>query len=317
MSGLRDLPVSVDLPGVLGQEVTSYVEVEAGWQVVAEAGPPPPALVLTAAPRAGRPTVVIVEGAPSPEQVRDGLLGGALDVLGWPSDRDRLLDAPLRVRSDRRGAGPSVLGVSGLAGGVGTSTVALAMGGLLAWSGKRTVVVGDEDLLRLCGAGGWRGPGAAELAALDAAGAGAELPGLLRPVPGVPGLLVLGGGGASVGAAAGWGVDAVVADLRALPPQDAGSPAGRAALRGASLLIGRPDGSLRSAAGAPADVGVLVAGKGPLDHAGVRRLLGRQPLGWLPESARVAQAGLRGRVPSSLPGSWLAVLRTASGRVRR
>lgn len=316
MTGLRDLPVSVDLPGVLGQEVTSYVEVEAGWQVVAESGPPAPALVLTAAPRPGRPTVVIVQGAPTPEQVRDGLLGGALDVLGWPADRDRLLDAPLRVRATPRGAGPSVLGVAGLAGGVGTSTVALAMGGLLAWSGKRTVVVGDEDLLRLCGADGWRGPGAAELAALEPASAGAELPGLLRPLPGVPGLSVLGGGGAAVGGAAGWAVDAVVADLRALPLQDAVSP-GRTALRGASLLVGRPDGSLRAAAAAPPDLAVLVAGSGPLDHAGVRRLLGRQPVGWLPESARVAQAGVRGRVPSSLPGSWLAVLRTASGRVRR
>ena len=69
MTGLRDLPVSVDLPGVLGQEVTSYVEVEAGWQVVAESGPPAPALVLTAAPRPGRPTVVIVQGAPTPEHV--------------------------------------------------------------------------------------------------------------------------------------------------------------------------------------------------------------------------------------------------------
>jgi len=315
--GLRDLPVSVDLPGVLGQEVTSFVEVEAGWQVVSEAGPPAPALVLTAAPRTGRPTVVIVEGAPSPAQVRDGLLGGALDVLGWPSDRDRLLDAPLRVRETPRGTGPSVLAVAGLAGGAGTSTVVLAMGGLLAWSGKRTVVVGDEDLLRLCGAHGWRGPGAAELAALDPAAAAAELPGLLRPVAGVPGLSVLGGDGAAVGAAAGWAVDAVVADLRALPPQDAAWSGGRRSVRGAALLVGRPDGSLRAAAGAPEDVPVLVTGRGPLDHAGVRRLLGRQPVGWLPDSARVAQAGLRGRVPSSLPGSWLAVLRKASGRVRR
>lgn len=33
---LADLPVAVDLDGVLGDEVRAYVEGEAGWQVVAE-----------------------------------------------------------------------------------------------------------------------------------------------------------------------------------------------------------------------------------------------------------------------------------------
>jgi hypothetical protein len=39
--------------------------------------------------------------------------------------------------------------------------VTLAIGALLALSGSRPLVVGDEDLLRLCGLDPWRGPGAA------------------------------------------------------------------------------------------------------------------------------------------------------------
>lgn len=311
MALLRDLPVAVDLPGLLGQEVTGYVEGEAGWQVVTGGGPLAPVLALAPEVRPGPPCVVVVAGSPSAEQVRDGLLHGALDVLGWPVDRERLLEAPLRARTNgRRAGGPRVMGLAGLAGGAGTSTVALALGGLLAWSGRPTVVVGDDDLLALCGIDGWRGPGAPELSELEPAAAGAELGSLVRPVPGIEGLTVLGGGTAGLRSTSGWKVGAVVADLRTV------APAG-AARAGADLVLVRPDSSLRAAIALPADVGVLVTGSGPLDRAGVRRLLGVPPVGWLPEDARVARAGVRGRVPSSLPGTWLRLLRAALSRVTR
>jgi hypothetical protein len=238
--------------------------------------------------------------------VRAALLEGALDVIAWPADRARLLEAPLRVRVTRRaGAGSAVLRVAGASGGAGTSTVALALGGLLAWSGRRSLVVGGDDLLRLCGRGPWRGPGAAELAGLDAAGAAAEVAGLSVGVDGVDGLSVLGGGGRAVVATVGWPVDAVVCDLGAGPPWT-----------GADLVVARPDGALRGVAaarGAPA----LIVGEGPLQRAEVRRLLGGEPLGWLAWSVRVARAGYAGRVPSALPGRWLRDLRRVLGRVRR
>lgn len=304
---LQDLPVVVDLPGRLGEEVAAFVEVEAGWQVVSATGPLTPVLQLTTTPSAGRPCVVVVEGPVRAEGARAALLGGALDVIAWPDDRARLLEAPLRVHATPcNGSGPKVLRIAGCSGGAGTSTVALAVGGLLAWSGRATLVVGDEDLLRLCGIGHWSGPGAPELGQLDEASAALEVTGLARPIPGVNGLAVLGGGGAAIGGVAGWPVQAVVVDLRA-PRQ----------LAGADLVCARPDAGLGALDGQPADLPVLVVGDGPLDQAGVRHRLGRPPLAWLPGSARVARAGVAGRVPAGLPGAWLETLRAALGRAGR
>lgn len=308
MRPLRDLPVTVDLDGVLGQEVIAYVEGEAGWQVVADGGPPPPVLALTDRPRPGQPCVVVVNGTPGVDETRAALLAGALDVVGWPADRSRLLDAPLRAATTRPGAtSTAVLSVGGASGGAGTSTVVLALAGLLAWEGRRTVVVGDDDLLRLCGLAPWVGPGAAEVAALEASEARREVAELVRPVAGVPGLGALGGADAgwavSAGGAAGsWPADAVVVDRRSRHA-------------GADLLVTRPDVGLQALA--PARAPVLVVGAGPLDARGARRVIGCAPLAWLPSSARVARAGLAGRVPSGLPGRWLATLRAVLPQLSR
>lgn len=326
---LADLPVAVELEGVLGDEVRAYVEGEAGWQVVAEDGPPKPVLTITDAAGAARPCVVVVDGPPTTEQVRGALLEGALDVLGWPDDRARLLEAPLRARPTRRdGSGPALLRLAGSAGGVGTSTLALACGGLLAWQGGEVIVVGGEDLLRLCGMSPWSGPGAMQVAALDPGQAGSEVPALARRVPGVDRLRVL-GGGAAIASTTGWPASAVVVDLGVSPlaghPPEGGLWLGEAVggtdafVGGADavdVLIARPDAGLRAAAAAPGEVPVLVVGDGPVDRAGVRRALGRSPVGTLPASARVARAGVSGRVPSGLPGTWLAKVATVLARVR-
>lgn len=311
MRTLQDLPVAVDLPGVLGQEVTAYVEGEAGWQVVSDGGPPHPVLTLTDRPRPGSPCVVVVDGVPGHDQTRAALLAGALDVVGWPADRARLIEAPLRAQAIRppRG-GARVLRVGGASGGAGTSTVCLALGGMLAWAGRRVLVVGGDDLLRLCGRAPWDGPGAVEVAALDAVDARREVAALARSVAGMERLAVLGGADARGGAgpssrrdgARDWPADVVVWDERAGPAE-------------ADVLVGRPDAGLRAAAGAT--VPVVVVGEGPLDARAVRRVLGRPPLVWLPASARVARAGLAGRVPSALPGRWLAGLRDVLGALRR
>lgn len=55
----------------------------------------------------------------------------------------------------------------------------------------------------------------------------------------------------------------------------------------------------------------VVVGGGPLDRAAVSRLLGGPPHAWLPASERVARAGAAGRVPSGLPGTFVAAVRTA------
>jgi len=356
--------VGVELPGSLGQEVAAWAEVEAGWQVVAGDGPPAPLLTLAERPVAGRACVVVVAGTPAPDQVRAALLAGALDVVGWPGERDRLLEAPRRVhRAPVAAAGPLVVPVAGLAGGAGTSTLALAVAGVLAWSGRRTVVVGDEDLLALCGLGGWTGPGAADLAVLDAEAAAAEIPAVTRPVPGLVNLSALGGGATALPGCAGWPADAVVLDLRVPPLTSAAAPhagwvpgrgapaagregdvdaepgrrapaagwtgaagvvpigraraAGRAGARGAGwadvagIVVGRADAGLRRPRPLRDAWRTVVVGGGPLDRATVTRLLGGAPHAWLPASDRVARAGVAGRVPSGLPGTFVAAVRTA------
>ncbi|MBA2319449.1 MAG: hypothetical protein H0V93_16955 [Euzebyales bacterium] len=301
MGQRRDVPVAVVLLGGLGREVTAFAETEAGWQVVGVDGPPRPELVLAAAPSADLPTVVVIDGTPTPEAVREHLAGGAVDVIGWPGDAERLLTAPLRIRGRTATPdGPPVLRVAGAAGGVGTSTVALALAGLLAWSGRRTLVVGGDDLLALCGVGAWTGPGAVEVSALEHPDAGAEVAALRRPVAGVDGLCALGGGGL-VRSTAGWPADAVVVD------------AGQALGDDPDLVCSRPDVGLQAVAGRSR--AVVVIGDGPLDRGGVRAALGYAPAGWLPASARVARAGLGGRVPSGLPGAWLRQLREVLGGI--
>lgn len=304
---LNDLPVSIELDPILAEEVARFVESEAGWQVVASDGPLIPALVLAGDPRPDRACVVVVEGGAPAAVVRDALLAGALDVIAWPHERARLLEAPLRVRATRRSsAGPAVFKVAAASGGAGASTLALAVGGLLAWSQRDVIVVGGDDLLVLCGLKAWAGPGTAELAQLDEASVASEVEQLARPVPGVPRLRVIGGGAAPTGSLTAWPPDAVVVDVGVSP-----------GLHAADLVVARADAGLRRLSGLPHDVSLAVVESPSASRAEVRRLLGRPPTAWLPHSARVARAGMRGRVPSALPGTWLAEVRALLQRVRR
>ena len=289
-----DVSVAVDLPGRLGEEVAAYVESEAGWNVVVGGGPVVPLLTLTGAVAPG-PCVVVRDGPLDADVTRDLLLAGVVDVIAWPEDRTRLLALPQRVvRAGRPQAAVPQLHIGACRGGAGASTVALTAGGLVAWSGRRALVIGDEATIRLAGLGRWQGAGAAELASLGLQAAD-EVERVARPVPGVQGLSVLGGGPAPL-TTEGWPYDIVVVDL------------GVAGRDHAHLVVAAADGSL---AEAPGRADVIVVEHGPLDRAGVKRLLGHAPAGWVPYSARVARAGTAGRVPSSLPGSWVEAVRTA------
>ncbi|MDP8978290.1 MAG: hypothetical protein M3N17_06895, partial [Actinomycetota bacterium] len=97
MPSMKDLPVSIDLPAGLAGEVAAFVETEAGWQVVGADGPPAPVLRIASSVTGTGPTVVVVDGAPGGSLVRHLLLAGAVDVVAWPEDRRRLLEAPRRV----------------------------------------------------------------------------------------------------------------------------------------------------------------------------------------------------------------------------
>lgn len=298
-----ELPVAVELPARLDAEVTGYVEREVGWRRVPLEGPPPPALLLTQRPRpmsdGWPPSVVILEEPADAEAVRRALLDGAVDVLAWPGERTRLSLCADRVPARRAlPPAPMTVRVGGLGGGAGTSTVALALAGLAAWAGRRTVFAGSARALRLAGAARWRGPGADDLERLAPDDAAREFAQVSRPVPGVPGLRIL--PASAVPAALGWPVDVLISDVGApLDPQVV------------DVLVARPDASLEQASGSATPL--VVVGEGPWSAAQVRRLLGREPVAWLPQSARVARAACAGRVPAALPGSYLAALRRGLG----
>lgn len=303
-----DLPVALCLRDPLRREVRAWVEGELGWQVVPESGPPRPALTLCGADEPRRGCVVVADGPLEAATLRSALAAGARDAVGWPDDRLRLVEVVGRPEAGPVSAGPPLLRVAGAGGGVGTSTIALALAGLGAWSGRDVVVIGDDDLLSLCGIGAWEGPGLAELVALASVDSAAELEALALPVAGVDGLRALGGRSTSREAdRSGWRVDLVVVDQGRVGAADEANPP--------DIVVTAPDARARGAAGI--DGPLLVVGDGPLDRAGVRRAAGRSPDGWLEWSARVARAGVAGRVPASLPGSWVDTLRCAvSGALR-
>jgi hypothetical protein len=113
------------------------------------------------------------------------------------------------------------------------------------------------------------------------------------PLPGVPGARAVMPSapvapGADLGAA---GADFVVVD------------AGRSAE--GDVLVCRPDRAALERLAATAAGAVVVNGQGAASPRAVLRAAGGRRLLTLPWSTRVARAGLAGRVPGSLPGSWL------------
>lgn len=272
---IDDLPVSVALPAPLDVAVAAWVERDLGWQVVEPDGSLAPALALADAPCGRLPWIAVTDGPPDDDAVTALLTAGAQDVVAWPDDRERIPLVATRVDVHRRVAPHGIrLSIGGVAGGVGTSTLALAVGGLLAWGGASVLVVGGDAMLTLAGVRGH-----------DQTGAHVG-------VPGMDGLSVTGRHGDTTTVP--WAGDVVVVD--------AGTRVGATT----SLVVTRPDAGLRRAA--EVDRPVVVNGHRPLAPAQARRLLGRPPLAHLRWSTRVAAAGVGGRVPAGLPGRWLREL---------
>ena len=302
------LPVALDLAGPHAAAVRSWVEGVLGWQAVdADAtGWAPPAVRLVdvaggqPAPSGVVPTVLLVTDEDDPGAVAAaGAAQRPEAVVTWPAHRDRLVEevahvlAVPRPHHDR----PPVLRVGGAAGGVGTTTVTLALAGLAAWRGARTLAVVRGSVL------------AGELRSVPAAALGA--PGLWERgtgLPGVPDARLVSIGRAELVETEPMptGVDVVVVDA--------------GVGLDAEVLVCRPDAAGLAGIGETAAAAIVVNGTGSVRPAAlVRACAPRRPV-VLPWSARVAQAGLHGRVPAGLPGAWLrrlapVVPRAASGRV--
>jgi hypothetical protein len=262
------------LEGTLGWQVTDADELPAGVALVGAGRPPP----------TGVPCVVLVRDDDPPHLAARSATTSAA-VLRWPEERDRLAAVVgdlLHVHAPA--AMSTTVRLGGSAGGVGTTTVALALGGLLAWHGQRALVVASGDVPvpwapRL-------DPGALSAhRTWDAAVAVAGVPGL-RAVAVHP--------GPRVATAVPDGVvvlrdDGVASDV--------------------DVLVCARDRAGLAARDATAAAAVVVVGRGAVHDAawdrgsdtGPRQL----PVPW---SARVGRAGVVQRVPASLPGRWLAGL---------
>jgi len=229
-------------------------------------------------------------------------------------------------RTIHHAAVPAVptLAIAGAAGGVGTSMVALAAAAVLAWAGRRVVVIGPDRLLRLASRRAWTGPGADELARLNPAEVGREFTRVAQAVPAIAGLWLLRAQQDLV--PAGLPVDITVIDRGVVARPLEGRAGerrageGRAGERRAGeghgaidWIVARPDQSLTAVLALTAAAGsrlpVVLNGRGPCTRAQAERLLGARVAGVLPYDARVAQMGLQGSVPQALPGTFIAAVR--------
>jgi hypothetical protein len=313
------VPVAVPVALALGERhvgsVRRWLEGTLGWQAVEDDldGPVPPAVRIVDLDGAARllepgpgpgpasgtgwspdpggadrlPTVLLVEDDEHPGLAAD--LARRLvpsGVCRWPGGRDALPTLVARAiggprRAERTGR---TLRVGGVAGGVGTTTVALALAGLAAWSGQRALAV-------VHGHAGVRSatPVPADaLVAPDLWARAAPLPGLVsarvvhtgRSVPHRPpedrriGLSVL----------------------------DVGTTAE------VDVVVCRPDGAAAQQLPTTMAGAVVVVGQGLLSAARVRELAGGRTVVHVPTSVRVARTVLRGQAPAGLPGRWLAQL---------
>ncbi|MFA9444139.1 hypothetical protein [Egicoccus sp. AB-alg6-2] len=290
------LPVLLELTDPVRDRVRSWVEGVLGWQPVdpeTDRLVPPrvclmdPVTAVERGPRVlgGDVPVILLVGEEHPSDIALAAVRvRPVATLRWPEDRDGLADAALGGLQARRptGGGARVVRVGGAAGGVGTSTVAAALAGLFGWQGERTLTI--------------LGPGAPVAEVRDlAAGAlsGAGLWAHATPLAGVESARAV----RVVGRAP--RLAPVVDPAIGVCVVDAGVD------DDVDVLVLRADTAGLAAAGRTTAAAVVVIGKGPAPCAAVAEACGPRRRVHLPRSARVARAGLCGRVPAGLPGSWL------------
>lgn len=280
------LPVRLAVDDRLEAELVPWLEGTLGWQVTG--GDELPAAIGLVSPGrpapTGVPTVLLVRDDDPPHHAARAASSGAT-VVRWPEERDHLGEVALRLLAGPGRPRPATtLRLGGAAGGVGTTTVALALGGLLAWHGRDVLVVASGDVP----------VPDVPVVAPDALSAHRTWD-AAAPIDGVGGLRVV---ATHAGPRSAVTVpdevvvlrdDGVAHDVDVLvcARDRAGTEALRATTAGVAVVVARgpltPAGWARASGGSIRQVGVEV-------------------------SARVARAGLLQRVPTALPGRWLASL---------
>jgi hypothetical protein len=305
-SGPRTTPFAQAVPVALALgerhvgSVRRWIEGTLGWQAVDDDldGPVPPSVRIVDVEGAVRlldagavdrlPTVLLVE--------EDDVVALAADVARrlqpasvcrWPDGRDALPELVARaVGQQHFGAAEGrVLRVGGVAGGVGTTTVVLALTGIAGWSGQRALAVVH----------GHAGVREVTPVSPDAV-VSPDLWARATPLPGVKEARVIHTG---IAAPSHVPVDRRVGlsviDVGTNPEPD--------------IVVCRPDRGAAEQLSVTTAGAVVVVGRGLLSPERIAELAGGRRLVHVPTSVRVARAVLRGHVPAGLPGTWLAALR--------
>lgn len=294
------VPVALGLGERHVGTVRRWIEGTLGWQAVDDDldGPVPPSVRIVDLEGAVRlldvsapdrlPTLLILEDDDEAALAAD--VARRLQPAGvcrWPDGRDALPDLVARaVGSSRSDAGGGrVLRVGGAAGGVGTTTVVLALTGIAAWSGRRALAV-------VRGHAGIREAAAVPADALVAP----DLWARATPLPGLAAARVVHAGlGVPRRAPADRRIEVSVLDVGTDPEVD--------------VLVCRPDGAAAEQLPATMAGAVVVVGRGLLSGERMVELAGTRRVVHVPTSVRVARAVLRGQVPAGLPGTWVDALR--------
>jgi hypothetical protein len=295
------LPVELALDEARFTGLRRFVEGELGWQAVdPDAGRlVPPRLILldlvtaTAGEhvdgphdrRVRIPRVLVLGVDDDVQRLATVMLDVRADAaVVWPGDRDRLEGTVARLLAAPADTSSSdALRIGGSGGGVGTTTVALAVGGLAAWTGTPTLVA-----VRGAGSGAPIVPAAA-LAGTGVWGRAEPLAGIAR----ARAVRLVDHG--SVPEPTDPGVGLFVLDAGVDPEVDV-------------LVCRRDAAALQTLPVTTAGV-IVVIGDGPASMRLMRRAAAGRPAVVLPWSARVARAGLAGRIPAGLPGSFVQRLR--------
>ena len=281
------LPVAVELRGRLADAVRRTVEGQLGWQPVdaatAELVPPAVRLVDVAVTSPSSvPTVLLVSPDDPPAVAAEAARRVRPQaVVGWPDDRGRLVTAVTVATASPRATGPTaaVLHLGAAGGGVGTTTLALAIAGISAWRGRATLVTSGDAVLVP--------PGTPTID--PAALAAPDLWSRATPLVGVPDARAVRTTAPPVDVAvADPSVEVLVVDAGVADDVD--------------VLVCRPDAAALAALERTSAAAVVVVGEGPVAERDLTRAIGGRRRVDVPRSARVARAAVVGRVPAALPG---------------
>jgi hypothetical protein len=297
---LQAVPVALALGERHVGTVRRWIEGTLGWQAVDDDldGPVPPSVRIVDVEGALRlldtgspdrlPTLLLVEDDDAVALAAD--VARRLQPAGvcrWPDGRDALPELVVRAVGERRSGVESgrVLRVGGVAGGVGTTTVVLALTGLAAWSGQRALAV-------VHGHAGVRGATPVPPDAIVSP----DLWSRATPLPGVVGARVVHTGTVAPSRVpADRRIGLSIIDVGPDPEVD--------------VVVCRPDRAAADQLPVTMAGAVVVVGKGLLSADRIAQLAGGRRVVHVPTSVRVARAVLRGHVPSGLPGSWVDALR--------